>query len=173
MQSVRQIVQFFVCSTLNSPSFVNVFIGQKKMSKKRISQLEHQTSTFALSKIYNVNFSLFERLLIGSGQLTQSCSTIKKVGNRKGPSILDALYDRKKSKCSTLMGINKFVFVLEHKMGGSNVSYAKRPLCCAKVSLKYFNVDSRPSNSNHTLFWLFAITFSNKAMIPVTLLWWP
>lgn len=131
-----------------------------------MSKWERDKSTFALSKIYNVNFSLFDRLLIKSGQLTQIS---KKVTNRGGPSILDVLYDQKKSHRPVLMGIEKFVFVFEHKMGRSDVSFQNGNFPLFQfIELTAHGVHSRPSNSNRILYWLCATISSSKAMIPVT-----
>ncbi|XP_037031769.1 uncharacterized protein LOC119071146 [Bradysia coprophila] len=112
IEGAHNILEAHTIATLTTNLEHLILIGQKRMSN-----FGRHTSTFALSKIYNVNFSLFERLLIGSGQSTQST---KKVTSRGGPSILDILYTRKKSERPVLMGIEKFVFVLEHRKGISN-----------------------------------------------------
>ncbi len=85
-----------------------------------MSKWERHKSTFALSKVYNANFSLFDRMSVDSGQANPIA---KKAVNRTGPSILDILRNRKKSKSPDLMGIEKFVFVLEHGKRRSEVSY--------------------------------------------------
>ncbi|KAG4070493.1 hypothetical protein HA402_005725 [Bradysia odoriphaga] len=107
IEGAHNILEAHTTATLTTNLEHLILIGQKKMS-----HFGRYTNTFALSKIYNVNFSLFERLLIGSGQSVQSP---KKVTNRGGQSILDILYNRKKSERPVLMGIKKCVFVLEHR----------------------------------------------------------
>lgn len=88
-----------------------------------MTKSERQTSTFVLSKTYTANFSMFERLLIESDLATTYTKKVAKlVTKRKGPSISQILLDRKNSECPVLMGINKFVFVLEYKKGKPSVS---------------------------------------------------
>lgn len=148
------------------------YVGQK--GQKRIAKMERDTNAFALSKFYNGNYSLFERLLIGSGQPTQSIKkVVKTLTKRNGPSILDILYNRKKSECPMLMGVKKFVFVLEHKRGSSNVCRCQIGNFILPIDQTNNSFIPRPPNSNHISFWLSVTISSDKAMIPPTSSWWP
>lgn len=87
--------------------------------RKKATQDRH-SNTVALSKLYKTHFSLFDRMINRNGD---GMSNTTKNDISRGPSILDILLSKKRKESSPLViGIEKFVTVLEYKKPKSTVS---------------------------------------------------